>query len=195
MSVATERCIHFDAPNPVQLRQLAAVGIASAASRQGLKSPSQFPGSHYFIDSIDALTETRTVDNGPVEVYHRVAGRAGRVMQGERDVKIRQWSLKFYDVLAMRSKGMWLNAQTLYRFEWDDQRTLLAERRLRLVGDSISGDRELGDIVDRFSVPDYMAALWHAGDEMLRVTAPECDALIRDMRDYFAIVEAQSTRE
>jgi hypothetical protein len=205
MSVAAERYIHFNAPDPAQLRQLAAVGIASAVSRQGLKSPSRFPGSHYFVDSIDAVdavAEASMVNGGPAEVYHRVAGRAGRVMQGERDVKIRRWSLKFYDVFAMRTtrpnkltEAGWLNAQTLYSFEWNECKTLLAKRRLRLVDGSGSGDRELGDIIDGFSIPDDIAALWHAGDEMSRVTAPECDALIHDMRNYFALVEAQTTRQ
>lgn len=194
MSVLAEQYIHPNAPDPTQLRLLAAVGIASAASRQGLKSPPQFPRSHYFVDSIDALAEGSDIATGPVEVYHRVAGRAGRVIGAERDMKLRRWSLKFYDVFAARGGKEWINAQTLYRFEWDEQRTLLAERKLRLVdGLSVSG-LNLDDAIDKFYVPDDMAAVWHAEDEMSRVTAPECDVLIQDMRNYFALVEAQNSR-
>ncbi len=196
MSVETERYIHSDAPDPAQLRQLAAVGISSVVARQKLKSPARFPNSHYFIDTVDAIAEEpMNFGDGQMEIYHRVAGRMGRDIHSDAGVKLRKWSLKMYDVYAMRGKKDWVNMQALYKFGWDDQKTLVAERMLRIIDANGVQVHDTADAIDNFFVPDNMAALWHAETEMSLVTAPECDELIEGMQRYFSMVEETSGRE
>lgn len=190
MPLPDERYIHQDAPEPAMLRRIASVCVASAASREKLKSPPKFAGSHYFMAAVSAVEADTSTLSGqmpdePIEVWNRLAGRVGRVREKEEGIKLRQWSLKVYDVHALKHRHTtWLNAQTLYRFEWDDQRTLLAERRLRLV-DTQGVQKDLSDVLDAFHVPEDMAAIWCAETELARVTAPECEDIIKRMTVFF----------
>jgi hypothetical protein len=191
MSLAAERYLHEDAPDPVLLRRMASVCVASAASREMLKSPPKFVGSHYFMAAVNIFYADMDVFEGqpaaePLERWDRLAGRVGRVREKKDGIKLRQWSLKVYDVHALKHRGTtWLNAQTLYRFEWDDQRTLMAERRMRLMDTQGRHVDDLGDTIDRFSVPEDMAAIWHAETEIARVTVPECEDIIDRMTGFF----------
>lgn len=191
MSLAAERYLHADAPTPALLRRVASVCVASAASREMLKSPPKFVGSHYFMAAVSALEATSTssghLPDEPIEVWDRLAGRVGRLREKEEGIKLRQWSLKVYDVHSLKHRHTtWLNAQTLYRFEWDEQRTLLAERRLRLVTTQGEQVDDIGDTIEKFYVPEDMAAIWHAEAEVARVTVPECEDIIERMTTYFA---------
>lgn len=192
MSLAAEKFVHEDAPDPAMLRRLASVCVSLAASREMLKSPPKFVGSHYFIAAVSALDTDTSILAGqmpsaePVEIWDRLAGRVGRVRHKHADIKLRQWSLKVYHTHASKREGLtWLSAQTLYRFEWDDQRTLTAERRLRLVDAAGAHGTDIDDMINAFHVPEYMASIWHAEVEMARVTRHECEEIIEHMTGYF----------
>lgn len=188
MAVDFERIIHPNAPDPQQLRRLASVGINSAVSRDKLRHLQRSNNSHYFIDEIDRQGSRVVGDRieDLVHIRHRMSGRVGaRNEVGQPRI----WSLKYYDTYWANADGTWLGERTLYRFEWNRTRTLLAERTFRLVGID-QPDFDMGEQILNFSFPDDAADIWHAQQQVETVTRDDCEELIRDATNYFEEIEA-----
>lgn len=193
-SRAYERIVHEDAPEPAQIKRLAAVGASSAASRQRLKSLDRSKRAHYFVEEIDFLAEPEGVsEDYPQEIRHRMAGRVGLSLV---DGHSKLWSLNYFDTMWVNSeRAGWQAARALYRFKWDRQQTILAQRSMRFIGGTGGVDLELADEIDQFRILDDEAAFWSAQEDFSRVTAEECEILIKDSQEYFAAIESrQSTR-
>lgn len=189
-----EQIIHEDAPEPAQIKRLASVGIASAAARRRLKTLQRSKRAHYFVEEVDFLAESTEGSDFPNEIRHRMAGRVGlKLVDGYSKV----WSLNYFDTYWFNSENAgWQAARALYRFKWDRSRTLLAERSLRMVGDTVDNDiGSLADQIDSFRVLDDDAALLLARDDFRRVTADECEVLIKESQDYFSVIEEQQVSE
>lgn len=97
--------------------------------------------------------------------------------------------MKYYDTYWANADGTWLGERTLYRFEWNRTRTLLAERTFRLVGID-QPDFDMGEQILNFSFPDDAADIWHAQQQVETVTRDDCEELIRDATNYFEEIEA-----
>ncbi len=187
-----ERRIHEDAPEPSQLKRLAAVGAASAATRQQLKRlPRRESRAHYFIDEIDFVGADELGQGEPQEIRHRMAGRVGVRLASDGASKV--WSLKYFDTYWVNQDSGWQGERTLYRFEWDRRGTLLAERTLTVVGVE-RPETTLQDYVEHFQVADDEAAIWHVRQEMAQVTAGDCEGLVHDARAYFSLAEHHHQR-
>lgn len=188
MSVRHEQMIADNVPQADQLKRLAAVGVGSAAARQKLKTLSRSSRAHYFVDEVDFLAEASRQDTEPQEIRHRMAGRVG--VRAASDGVSKLWSLKYYDTYWVHTRlNGWRAARTLYRFEWDRSRTLLAERTLRIVDGSQRDEASLADCADSFRFRDDEAAMWHVQQEIELVSADDCEELIHDAKAYFSIVE------
>lgn len=185
-----ERLIHPDAPEPAQIKRLASIGVSSAAARNRLKQLSRSNRAHYFVEEMDFLgvPVDGELQDFPVEVRHRMAGRVGLNLVNGYD---KVWSLNYFDTYWVNTEDAgWIASRALYRFKWNRHKTLLAERSLRMVAESISNDLpDLYDQLDRFSLADDSVAFLSAKDDFKRITADECEGLIKDSQEYFDQLE------
>jgi hypothetical protein len=193
MPFDAERLIHDNPPTPEQLHALAAVGVKSAVSRERFKTLKKNQGVHYFIDELDHMIATEAEEELPMQIRHRMAVRIAARPPQERSDKI--WSLKYFDTYFVESRdepGNWVGERSTYRFEWTRARILMADRTLRLVGFPAPYEENLENDLEHFKVSDDDAAILQVSEEMRMVSSDDCDVLIKDMSDYFSVVEAAS---
>ena len=79
--------------------------------------------------------------------------------------------------------------RTLYRFEWQPQQTLVADRAIKIIGDQQAEARsgyDMGDTIDHFAMDDDAASILHAQMEFEAVTSDDCVHLISAMERYYA---------
>lgn len=191
MPFETERRIHDNPPTPEQLHTLASIGVRSAVSRERFKTLQRTPNAHYFVDELDLLTDVPTLeDDMPTQVRHRMAMRVGARPPQDRYGKV--WSLKYLDTyFAEDTLGEWRAERSTYSFEWTRGKVLVADRSLRLVGfESPYDSDDLETQLDHFQVRDDAAAILQAQEELRTVTEADCDELIKDMSEYFTVIDA-----
>ena len=171
-------------PTPYQLRRLAMVGAKTAMQRQTLKRMAHRTDAYFFIDEVDYLNGTEVLEAG--RIRHRMAARLGKkaVETGF------QWSFKCYDMYWVEQEtDKWMAERTLYRFEWQPQQTLVADRAIKIIGDQQAEARsgyDMGDTIDHFAMDDDAASILHAQMEFEAVTSDDCVHLISAMERYYA---------
>lgn len=181
-----------DTPSPMQLRRLAMVGATTAMRRQTLRRMARKKDAYFFIDEVDSLNDTELLEAG--RIRHRMAARLGKraIDAGQ------QWSFKCYDTYWVeQGPDKWMAERTLYRFEWQPERTVLADRAVKIIGDvdaAARADLDLGDTIDGFSMSDDAASILHAQMEFEAVTASDCEHLISAMSRYYAHLRRQEPK-
>lgn len=171
-------------PSPHQLRRLAMVGASTAMRRQTLRRMARKKDAYFFIDEVDYLNDTEVLEAG--RIRHRMAARLGKKAVETGD----QWSFKCYDTYWVeQSADQWMAERTLYRFEWQSDQTITADRAVKVIGDEQAEARagyDMGDMIDHFSVDEDAASILHAQMEFEAVTAQDCEHLIGAMSRYYA---------
>lgn len=174
-----------DAPTPQQLRRLTLTGASSAMRRNKLRRLERMDDSYLFVDHVDvpvALNEMRGTGN----VRHVIGARLGKLATAD----VATWEAKYYDTYRVeRDTGKWLVASTSYDFVWQPERTLVAERNVKVRGETHAYyHEELGvdDMVERFYIHDDDAAFLNAQVEFEAVTASDCEDLISMLSRYYA---------
>jgi len=191
MSLDAERLIHENPPAIDQLQTLASVGVRSAVSRERFKTLSRTRGVHYFIDELDLLSDTQVEEDTPMQIRHRMAVRVAA--RPPQDGLPKTWSLKYFDTYFVESPstpGSWVGERSTYRFEWTRSRILMADRTLRLVGFPSPREESLENDLEYFKVRDDDAAIIGVSDQMRMVSGDDCEELIKDMSNYFSVVES-----
>ena len=191
MSLEAERLVHDNPPSAEQLHTLASVGVRSAVSRERFKTLKRTRGVHYFIDELDLLADAQVEEDTPQQIRHRMAVRVAARPPQDGTEKV--WSLKYFDTYSVESQkepGTWVGERSTYRFEWTRSRVLMAERALRLVGFPTVREDNLESDLEHFRVFDDDAAILSVSDELRMVSSDDCDELIRDMSEYFSVIES-----
>ena len=183
-STEIETISRDDVPTPYQLRRLAMVGANTAVQRHTLKRMTRRNDAYFFIDEVDYLNDTEVLEAG--RIRHRMAARLGKkaVETGF------QWSFKCYDTYWVEQESnKWMAERTLYRFEWQPDQTLVADRAVKVIGDDQAEARsnyDLGDMIDHFSIDNDISSIVHAQMEFEAVTSADCTHLIGAMERYYA---------
>jgi len=192
MSIEAERLVHADAPTQEQLQRLASIGIRSAVDRGRFKSIQRKRQAHYFIDELDLLADGVVEEDTPTQIRHRMAVRIG--VRPPQENLPKTWSLKYFDTYFVEAQpGEWKGERSVYQFEWTRSRILMANRTLRLVGFEAPYDQDdLEAQLDHFKIRDDDAAILRVSEELRTVTEDDCEELIKDMTDYFTVVDSVS---
>ena len=184
--IAYEQIAPIHAPTPQQLFKLGAVGMNAAARQNKIRHLKSVERAHFFIEEMSHLNDSLHQQEEAGFIRHRMAGRIGRkVLEGAVPI----WSLKFFDAYWVEhEKGQWRAERTRYRFEWDRNKTLLAERHIKFLEPGTDELVDLSDLIDRFSVADDEAVIWHTREQLEAVTREDCDLLIADAKSYYDTV-------
>lgn len=181
---AHEALVLCDAPTAQQLRRLTMTGAASAKRRRKLRQLKRMPDSFLFVDQLDISDATDTVA-GTGNVRHVVGARVSKLT----DVDTATWEAHYYDTYRVeRELGKWAVQSTHYEFAWQPDRTLVAERSVKVYGEShqyYHNNPGIDDMVDRFWLADDAASMWDARMQFEAVTADDCEDLITTLADYY----------
>ena len=185
MSFETETVLAHDAPTPQQLRHLTMTGASSAMRRNKLRRLERMKDSYLFIDHLDVPIPSHEV-SGTGNARHVVGARLSKLAIDDTIA----WGAKYYDTYRVeREPGRWTSQTTLYEFTWQPERTLMAQRTVKVRGEAHAyypSDQDIDDMIDRFYVHDDEADFWHVQTEFETVTADDCDDFTKMLTDYYA---------
>ncbi len=161
------------------------MGASSAMRRNKLRRLERMDDSYLFVDHMD-IPVTPSEVRGTGNVRHVIGARIGKLATSD----VVTWEAKYYDTYRVeRDAGKWLVASTSYDFVWQPERTLVAERSVKVRGEKHAYYHDqvgVDDMVDRFYIHDDDAALLHAQMEFEAVTANDCNDLIAMLSHYYA---------
>lgn len=193
------------APTPDQLRDLAHIGVSSAARRSSLKrlasratkaSSSEAKERKSPPVFFAAETGLELDEEGDSELLRKLTARVGVRRHTETGKKT--WTLKWSDIQHQRTvQGRIVGERTTYVFEWSKTRVELARRSLQAFNhekmlrevDGVDAMDRLMNEISQFHVDDDVAQQWQLELNMEEVTRADCDWLIDDARQYFSQVD------
>ncbi|MFI5212394.1 MAG: hypothetical protein ACHQTE_00340 [Candidatus Saccharimonadales bacterium] len=175
-------------PTPRQLQRLAAVGFRSTHQRNAVKRRTKVD-EYYALDTLDSVLISDDDQIGSLR--HTMGMKIGKwLRQDEPDV----WRLKYYDTYRISQKDSQDRlASTIYSFEWNKKRALLAKRVVKLAASQYdTTDRSLDELLQHFYIRDDEASILGAKLDFEQVTAVDCDQLIEQTANYYDLLDEMS---
>ncbi len=169
--------IAADEPSPEQLSLLVSRLVVLAKQNQAYRRhpQAQNPRSHFVVPRSQIIVPSVWEAPFGFRYEHKLSARVSKN-------DFRSWSMRLhfgYDVTDMGSqRGC---ERHRYSFEWDDRLVRLARHAMWVAP---STEKDLGDYVDSFSVPDDMADEFGWRRELEQVTAGDVTLLTRDVNDF-----------
>ncbi|MFZ1360851.1 MAG: hypothetical protein WAS27_02405 [Candidatus Saccharimonadales bacterium] len=182
-----ENYVNDNPPQASQLFKLASYAMVSAVASNKHRVSSS-PRTHFSVQRVEYLNELAPLvfNDYPAEVRRCMSIRIGR--QTLAGMPLRAYSLKLFDTSWFeRPGGGWDGVRNLYRFEWNQNTVALSDKVVKMVSSNRDAmyERELYDSLDRFAVPDNLAAVMAAEQEYAQVTAGDFDVLLGDVGEYY----------